>query len=41
MYLTSYNAELVVPAYKKYVAVVGEVKADGTLDASNVANLNA
>lgn len=36
LYLTSYNAEFVVPIYKKYVAVVGEV---GNPDA-NVKELN-
>jgi len=41
LYLTSYTAELLAPAYKKYIAVVDYVKPDGsTHDASVAQALN-
>ena len=37
LYLTSYTAELLAPAYKKYIAVVDYVKPDGTTHDDSVA----
>ena len=37
LYLTSYTAELLAPAYKKYIAVVDYVKPDGTTHDASVA----
>ncbi|MBD5358541.1 MAG: hypothetical protein HDR88_16405 [Bacteroides sp.] len=42
LYLTSYNAELIVPSYKKYVAItkVGDTVADATVNTTAGADFN-
>jgi hypothetical protein len=38
---TTYNVELLAPAYKKYVVCTGAWKADGTYDAEEAKAVNA
>ena len=37
---TSYNADLVVPSYKKYIAITGVVNSDKTISTDNIVSLN-
>ena len=41
LYATSYNIELLTPAYKKYAVCTGAWKADGTFDAEEAKAVNA